>query len=70
MPSVKNAHADRSHGGPGSSHQDATQPDQPAHHGKSAEGLKDPNPPRSRVSGGGGEQDKRHSHSPEAKTKS
>ena len=62
---VKDSHEDRSHGGPGSSHQDATKPKKPQHHGSEPE--KSPNPPRSRVSSGGGEPDRHHTHDPAAK---
>jgi hypothetical protein len=63
--SVKSANTDRHHGGPGSSHQDATEPDPPEE--------KHPRPGeptsrrRSSVSGGGGERDAAHSHDPNAK---
>jgi len=67
MPSDKISAADRSHGGPGSSHQDATEPAPP----------RQPNPPpgaptnsrHSHVSGGGGERDNHHSHNPAEKGK-
>ncbi len=69
----KNANAGR-FGGPGSSHQDRTQPDatdQPTgHKGGGARAGTAPapgeatNPDRSRVSGGGGERDRHHSHDP------
>jgi len=52
--------ADRSAGGPGSSHQDAKQPDTPHHRGPAPEARK-PNA-HSGVSGGGGEPDSHHSH--------
>jgi len=56
---------DRHHGGPGSSHQDATKPKSEARHGpKPGEPT---NPDRSRVSGGGGERDTAHSHDPKRK---
>ena len=65
--STKTPAADRSHGGPGSSHQDATQPAPPHHTGP------DPgeptNPRRSQVSGGGGERDPHHTHNPPEKGK-
>ena len=59
-------------GGPGSSHQDRTQPDatdQPTGHKGGGQAAGTPpapgeatNPDRSRVSGGGGERDRHHSH--------
>lgn len=59
-------------GGPGSSHQDRTQPDatdQPTGHKGGGKAAGTPpatgeptNPDRSRVSGGGGERDRHHSH--------
>lgn len=65
----KNEHTDRSAGGPGSSHQDATEE-------RSARGTErhEPrpgaptNPDRSRVSGGGGERDRHHTHDPARKS--
>ena len=57
--------SDIAHGGPGSEHNsrsprqyrsDKPAPDEPT------------NPPRSRVSGGGGERDKHHSHDPRVKS--
>ena len=63
--SDKTAAADRSHGGPGSSHQDATEPKQETRRGP--EPGQPTNPDRSRVSGGGGEQDTAHSHDPKRK---
>ena len=63
--SDKTAAADRSHGGPGSSHQDATEP-QP--HRQAGPRPGEPtNPNRSRVSGGGGERDIHHTHDPKTK---
>lgn len=55
-------HTNRHHGGPGSSHQRPDRPDP-------TEARKPPpdaptNPDRSRVSGGGGEQDRHHTHDP------
>ena len=52
-------------GGPGASHEDRTEP-------KPDPMVKDPDDPdrysrHSKVSGGGGERDKHHSHAPEAK---
>ncbi len=58
--SKKTPAADRHHGGPGSSHQDASKPE--------AETAAGPSPgsptngPRSGVSGGGGERDSHHTH--------
>ncbi|POR41582.1 hypothetical protein [Methylobacterium sp. V23] len=52
--------ADRHHGGPGSSHQDASKPQAVDHDGPA------PGSPtsdtRSHVSGGGGERDRHHAH--------
>ncbi|HZT89303.1 MAG TPA: hypothetical protein VFA12_15115 [Stellaceae bacterium] len=56
--------ADRSHGGPGSSHQDATKPEPPD---KEPEPGEPTNPRRSRVSGGGGERDSHHTRNPKDK---
>lgn len=58
--------ADRSHGGPGSSHQDASKPSAPERTGP--EPGEPTNPDRSRVSGGGGERDRHHSHNPARKS--
>ena len=59
--SSKTPAADRHHGGPGSSHQDASKPHAPEHRGPT------PGSPtsdsRSHVSGGGGERDRHHRHS-------
>lgn len=63
--SKKTAQADRSHGGPGSSHQDASEPKTPRRDGPLP--GEPTNPPKSRVSGGGGERDARHSHDPKRK---
>lgn len=52
--------ADRSHGGPGSSKQDATKPAAPRR-SETTPGTPT-NPNRSRVSGGGGERDRHHAH--------
>lgn len=65
MASHKAPQTDRSHGGPGSSHQDATQP-QPAHEARPAPGQPT-NADVSRKSGGGGERDRHHSHDPARK---
>lgn len=65
--SSKTPAADRSHGGPGSSQQDATKPPQPkepaVHPGEPT------NTRHSRVSGGGGERDSHHTHNPPEKGK-
>lgn len=59
--SQKTPAADRHHGGPGSSHQDASKP--------ASKEAKGPNPgsptsdSKSHVSGGGGERDSHHTHS-------
>ena len=63
---AKHSEADPHHGGPGSSHQDATEdkgapPRGPAP-GQPTSGR------RSRVSGGGGERDKHHTHDPRDKS--
>ena len=63
--SDKNEAADRSRGGPGSSHQDATEPARPKHNGPAP--GQPTTPDRSRVSGGGGEQDRHHTHDPATK---
>lgn len=59
---------DRSHGGPGSSHQDAKYPEKQL---RDAEGKTVPGQPtnssRSRVSGGGGERDSHRTHNPGTK---
>ncbi len=74
-PDSKNPRADRSHGGPGSSHQDAKDPNESGH--GSLRRHQDPSPSdlrtkapgeqgpreRSQVSGGGGEKDAHHTHS-------
>jgi hypothetical protein len=59
--------ADRSHGGPGSSRQDASKPAAP-HDSGPAPGTPT-NPRRSQVSGGGGERDSHHTHNPPEKGK-
>ncbi len=66
--------ADRSHGGPGSSHEDATQPprpNQPRDSGGRPNTAPAANAPtnveRSTVSGGGGERDRHHTHDPATK---
>ena len=67
--------ADRTHGGPGSSHEDADKPGHEHHRRASGGHSNDPpqpgaptNPDRSRVSGGGGERDKKHAHDPATKS--
>lgn len=72
----KTPHSDR-FGGPGSSHQDDTQPEsaeQLTGHKGGGEREDTPpvpgeptNPDRSRVSGGGGERDRHHTHDPAEK---
>ena len=65
--SKKTPAADRSHGGPGSSRQDATKPPPYRHTGPAAG---QPTSTRhSRVSGGGGERDSHHAHNPSDKGK-
>lgn len=58
--STKTPAADRHHGGPGSSHQDASKPQASSHDGPA------PGSPtsdsKSHVSGGGGERDRHHAH--------
>lgn len=66
--------ADRSHGGPGSSHENADKPgeqQQPRASGGRSNRKPEPgeptNPPRSTSSGGGGERDQHHTHDPRTK---
>ena len=61
---------DRSHGGPGSSQQDATEPHkpEPSRDAGAPEPGEPTNPDRSRVSGGGGERDRHHTHDPRTKS--
>lgn len=70
----KNPAADRSHGGPGSSHEDATET--PTSEPKRDSGGRRNEPPQpgaptntrsSQTSGGGGERDKHHTHDPATK---
>lgn len=61
----KDPDTDRSKGGPGSSHQDATQPDADRRHGPEPRQRRTED--RSRTSGGGGERDKHHTHDPATK---
>ncbi|MBV9748695.1 MAG: hypothetical protein JO157_07765 [Acetobacteraceae bacterium] len=72
--STRNPAADRSHGGPGSSHENVDKP-APAT-SRRGSGGRDNNPPppdqptndrSSHASGGGGERDKHHSHDPKTK---
>lgn len=56
---------DRSHGGPGSSHQNADKPAPPKRTGPMP--GEPTNPDHSRVSGGGGERDRHHTHDPKLK---
>lgn len=56
---------DRHHGGPGSSRQNADKPQTPER--KGPEPGQPTNPDRSRVSGGGGERDRHHTHDPGTK---
>jgi len=65
--SDKTPAADRSHGGPGSSQQDATKP---ALQRRTGPAPGEPtNTRHSRVSGGGGERDSHHTHNPSEKGK-
>ena len=73
--SSKTPAADRSHGGPGSSHENADKPDHPDHRRASGGRSNEPpapdaptNPDHSRVSGGGGERDRKHTHDPATKS--
>jgi hypothetical protein len=63
---AKDRSRDRSQGGPGSSHKDATKPDADARHGPEPRQRRTPG--RSRISGGGGERDKHHTHDPRTKS--
>ena len=65
--SQKTPAADRSHGGPGSSRQDATKP--PASNRSGPAPGQPTNSRHSRVSGGGGERDSHHTHNPPEKGK-
>ena len=56
----------RSRGGPGSSHKDSTKPEGDQRHGP--EPRQHRTPGRSRISGGGGERDKHHTHNPRTKS--
>ena len=73
--STKAPTADRSHGGPGSSHENADKPQVRAHRPDSGGRANNPPPPgaptnpnRSQTSGGGGERDKHHTHDPRTKS--
>jgi hypothetical protein len=57
---------DRHHGGPGSSHQNADKPRDDKERGPQP--GEPTNPDRSRVSGGGGERDRHHTHDPATKS--
>jgi hypothetical protein len=65
--SQKTPKADRSHGGPGSSQQNATKPAPP----RGTEPLpgQPTNSRHSQISGGGGERDNHHTHNPPEKGK-
>lgn len=66
--SKHNPNADRSHGGPGSSQQDAHDPPESGKRAADAPVPGTPtNPDHSRVSGGGGERDRHHTHDPRRK---
>ena len=65
--SKKTPAADRHHGGPGSSQQDATEP-MPADTESHPAPDEPTNTRRSRVSGGGGERDAHHTHDPKTKS--
>ena len=65
--SDKTPAADRSHGGPGSSQQDATKPAAPHRTGPAPGGPT--NTRHSRVSGGDDERDSHHTHNPPEKGK-
>ena len=62
---AKEADTDRGRGAPGSSHQDATRPEADRRHGPEPRQRRTAD--RSRVSGGGGERDRHHTHDPAAK---
>lgn len=61
----KSETTDRRRGGPGSSHQKANRPE--ADDRKELEPGQPTNTDRSRVSGGGGERDRHHTHEPATK---
>lgn len=61
---TKTPATNRHHGGPGSSHQRPDLPDPTEGRDRpEGEGTNGPLPTKSRVSGGGGEQDSHHTHS-------
>ena len=61
----KNEAGERLHGGPGASHEDATEAPPPREkHPKPGQPT---NTSRSKVSGGGGERDRHHTHDPATK---
>lgn len=66
--SKHHSHTDRSHGGPGSSHQDERGAN-PTHQNTSEPGQNKiggmRNPEHSAISGGGGERDAHHTHDPD-----
>ncbi|HYZ62781.1 MAG TPA: hypothetical protein VE650_10040 [Acetobacteraceae bacterium] len=70
----KNPAADRHHGGPGSSHENARKrtPEERRDSGGHSNHPPLPgeptNPDRSQLSGGGGERDKHHTHDPRTKS--
>lgn len=76
--STKTPAADRSHGGPGSSHENADKAEKPGptghrqssggHHNEAPTPGSPTNSNRSEQSGGGGERDKHHSHDPHTKS--
>ena len=66
MSGSKTPAADRSHGGPGSSHENADKPSQPKATGP-APGSPT-NDRHSHISGGGGERDIHHTHDPRTKS--
>ena len=61
----KTDESDVAHGGPGSEHNSRSPRQYDRHHPLPDEPT---NPTRSRVSGGGGERDKHHSHDPRVKS--
>lgn len=63
----KTPHADRSRGGPGSSHQGSIHRTRPDDERREPEPGQPTSGTRSRVSGGGGERDRHHRHHPTAK---
>jgi hypothetical protein len=62
----KTPESDRSHGGPGSSHQNADRPATPARETRSS--GTPTNDRKSHISGGGGERDLHHTHDPRTKS--